>query len=96
LPGYGYHWRIVSPGFYAAAGNKGQFIMVVPGKNLVAVFTGRLSPQAFLIPLDFMKSNIIAAVKAETPLPPNQEGEDLLNTKSQTWQNMEPPKRTIN
>ena len=37
LPGYGYHWWIAGPGIYAAAGNKGQFIMVVPEKRLVAV-----------------------------------------------------------
>ncbi len=94
LPGYGYHWWVVRPGIYTAAGNKGQFIIVAPGKNLVAVFTGRLSPRDFLIPLDFMKSNIIAAIKAEAPLPPNQEGDKLLNTISQKWQNIDPSKRT--
>ena len=90
LPGYGYHWWIVSPGIYTSAGNKGQFIMVAPEKSLVAVFTGRLRPEEFFIPLDFMKSYIITAVKAETRLPPNKEGEKLLNTKSKEWQNIDP------
>ncbi len=96
LPGYGYHWWIVSPGIYTSAGNKGQFIMVAPEKNLVAVFTGRLSPQEFLIPLDFMKSYIINAVKAEEPLPFNQEGEKLLNNISEQWQNTKPSERMNN
>jgi CubicO group peptidase (beta-lactamase class C family) len=92
LPGYGYHWWIASPGIYTSAGNKGQFIMVAPEKNLVAVFTGRLSPSEFLIPLDFMKSYIITAIKAEAPLPSNKEGEKLLHTKSKEWQNIDPSK----
>ena len=94
LPGYGYHWWIVSSGMYTSAGNKGQFIMVAPEKNLVAVFTGRLSPKEFLIPLDFMKSYIITAIKSEVPLASNQEGEKLLNTKSKRWQNTKPSERT--
>jgi len=96
LPGYGYHWWIVSPGIYTSAGNKGQFIIVAPEESLVAVFTGRLSPEKFLIPLDFMKSYIIAAVKAKTPLPPNPEGEKLLGAKSQKWQTTKPSERTNN
>ena len=96
LSGYGYHWWIVSPEIYTSAGNKGQFIMVVPEKNIIAVFTGRLSPEEFLIPLDFMKSHIIAAVKAEVPLPPNQEGVKLLNAKSKQWQSINPSRRAKN
>jgi CubicO group peptidase (beta-lactamase class C family) len=96
LPGYGYHWWVVSRDIYAAAGNKGQLIVIVPGKHLVAVFTGRLSPQEFLIPLDFMRSNILAAIKAQAPLPPNQDGAELLHTTSQERQNTVPSKRAIN
>jgi len=93
LPGYGYHWWVVSPGIYASAGNKGQFIMVAPEKNIVAVFTGRLSPEEFFIPLDFMQSYILTAVKTEGPLRSNPEGEKLLISKSKKWQNTEPAER---
>lgn len=96
LPGYGYNWWVVSPGIYTAAGNKGQFIMVAPEENLVAVFTGRLSPKEFFIPLDFMKSYIVAAVKAEAPLLSNQEAGKILNTKSKEWQNIDPSDQTNN
>ena len=70
--------------------------MVVPEKNLVGVFTGRLSPQEFLIPVDLMKLYIITAVKAEVPLPSNQEGEKLLDTISNQWQDTKPSERMIN
>jgi CubicO group peptidase (beta-lactamase class C family) len=42
---YGYQWWLgwmQSPGSYAASGCGGQFIFIVPGKNLVVVFTGGL------------------------------------------------------
>ena len=90
LPGYGYHWWIVSPGIYTAAGNKGQFIILVPGKNLVAVFTARLSPQDFSIPLDFLASYMIPAVKSENPLPENINGKKALKSKTTLWQNTSP------
>ena len=90
LPGYGYHWWSAGPGIYTAAGNKGQFIIVVPKKNVVAVFTGRLSPKDFLIPVDFLSTYIIPAVKSGTPLPQNSIGEEALKTKSTRWQNTNP------
>ena len=93
LPGYGYHWWIVSPGIYTAAGNKGQFIIVVPEKNLVAVFTARLSPQDFSLPLDFLASYIIPAVKSENALPENANGVKLLKSKTTLWQNTSPVDR---
>lgn len=39
LDGYGYQWW-VDDGWYTALGYKGQFIMVFPRLNIVAVFTG--------------------------------------------------------
>ena len=93
LPGYGYHWWIASPDAYVAAGNKGQFIMVAPEKNIVAVFTGRLSPKDFFIPLDLLASNIIPAVKSPTPLPENTIKKKALNSISTLWQNTNPSDR---
>ena len=93
LPGYGYHWWIASPDAYVAAGNKGQFIMVVPDKNIVAVFTGRLSPKDFLIPLDLLAQYIIPAIKSPTALPENTIGKKALESKSALWQNTNPSDR---
>jgi len=93
LPGYGYHWWVASPGIYTAAGNKGQFIMVMPKKNVVAVFTGGLSPQDFLIPLDMLVSYIIPAAKSKAPLPENINAEKSLKSKTILWQNTSPSER---
>jgi CubicO group peptidase (beta-lactamase class C family) len=86
LPGYGYQWWIVSPGIYTALGYKGQFIMVAPEKNIVAVFTGSLDPEDFYIPLGLLASHIIPAVKSPTPLPENPKGEKALKSVVTLWQ----------
>jgi len=93
LPGYGYHWWIAAPGIYIAAGNKGQFIMVAPERNMVVVFTGRLSPQDFLIPLNMLSSFIIPAIKSTTYLPENTNAEQALKSKTTLWQNINPSDR---
>ena len=84
LPGYGYHWWIASPDAYIAAGNKGQFIMVAPDKHIVAIFTGRLSPKDFLIPLDLLAQYIIPAIKSPTALPENSIRSFILDYVSHT------------
>ena len=93
LPGYGYHWWIASSGVYTAAGNKGQYIMIVPEKNLVAVFTGRLSPKDFTIPIDLLSSYIIPAVKSKTSLSENTIGRKALESKITLWQHTNPSDR---
>ena len=93
LPGYGYHWWIANPSVYTAAGNKGQFIMVAPEKNIVAVFTARLSPNDFLIPLDLLTQYIIPAVKSPAALPENAIGKKALKSQSALWQNTSPSDR---
>jgi CubicO group peptidase (beta-lactamase class C family) len=47
---YGYQWWVDSAGFYMAVGYKGQFIFVVPEKNIVVVFTSDLPDSNFPIP----------------------------------------------
>jgi CubicO group peptidase (beta-lactamase class C family) len=75
---YGYQWWlgwIQSPGFYAASGYGGQFIFVVPEKNLVAVFTGELSMPEYedLVPKTLVDTYILPAVQSDSPLPANPE-----------------------
>jgi len=67
---YGYQWWVDSAGFYMAVGYKGQFIFVVPEKNIVVVFTSDLPGGSFPIPR-FFHNYIIPAAEAAKPLPPN-------------------------
>jgi CubicO group peptidase (beta-lactamase class C family) len=85
-PGYGYQWWIVNPGVYTAVGHKGQFIIVVIEKNMVAVFTSDLSPEDSYSPLGLLTSYIIPAVKSDEPLPENPKGEKALKSLITLWQ----------
>jgi CubicO group peptidase (beta-lactamase class C family) len=75
---YGYQWWLPSPGFYAAVGYGGQYIFVIPGKNLVAVFTSELSSSDESIPIILAETFILPAVQSENPLPANPEAADRL------------------
>jgi CubicO group peptidase (beta-lactamase class C family) len=68
---YGYQWWVDSAGFYMAVGSKGQFIFVVPQKNLVVVFTSDLPGRDFPIPRGLLQNYIIPAAEAAKPLPLN-------------------------
>ena len=70
---YGYQWWIDSAGFYMAVGYKGQFIFVVPDKNMVAVFTSDLPGADFPIPKYLLTEYIIPAAASSEPLPNNPE-----------------------
>jgi CubicO group peptidase (beta-lactamase class C family) len=69
--GYGYHWWVDANGYYMAQGltrgyNKadgygGQSIFVVPQRNLVVVFTGKLYDDDFFIPEGLLNDFIIPA-----------------------------------
>ena len=56
-----------------AVGYKGQFIFVVPEKNLVVVFTGDLPGRDFPIPSGLLQNYIIPSAEAVKPLPSNTE-----------------------
>jgi len=90
LPGYGYQWWTVSPGIYTALGHQGQLIIVMPVKNMVAVFTSRLSKEDFYVPLSLLTSYIIPAAKSPTPLPENFNGEEALKSAITRWQTTSP------
>jgi hypothetical protein len=89
--GYGYHWWTVSPSIYTAFG--GQYIIVAPEKNLVAVFTSSLALKDLYIPFGLLDSYIIPAVKSKTPLPENPEGEQSLKSVVTLWQTTDPKER---
>jgi CubicO group peptidase (beta-lactamase class C family) len=71
---YGYQWWIDASGVYLALGYRGQFIFVVPDKNLVVVFASQLEGNDFNIPETFLHSIIIPAVKADSPIELNADG----------------------
>jgi CubicO group peptidase (beta-lactamase class C family) len=73
---YGYQWWlgwIRSPGFYAASGYGGQYIFVIPEKNLVVVFTGELSTPNYddVLPKALVETYILPAVQSDDPQPAN-------------------------
>jgi CubicO group peptidase (beta-lactamase class C family) len=68
---YGYQWWVDSAGFYMAVGYKGQFIFVVPDKDMVVVFTSDLSPDKFYIPRRLLWEYIIPAATSPIPLQAN-------------------------
>ena len=57
---FGYHWW-VEPNYYVGAGNFGQFLFVAPQAELVAVFTGLLDFDDFLLPKTLFQQYILAA-----------------------------------
>ena len=69
--GYGYQWWVDNAGYVMAIGFGGQYIMVVPDRDLVVVFTSGLPPGGFQQPESLMNSYVFNAVKSNDPLPPN-------------------------
>ncbi|MDA0262215.1 MAG: serine hydrolase [Proteobacteria bacterium] len=77
---YGYQWWRNSNDDYAAVGYRGQFIFVVPDKNMVVVFTSDLPPRDFYLPRDLLAGHIIPAAQSNAALPPNPEQQRRLET----------------
>lgn len=85
--GYGYQWWVDAAGFYMALGYAGQFIYVVPEKDLVAVFTSSLSDSDFYVPETLLKRYIMPAARSPSPLPANPDGVALLQSRVQALAN---------
>lgn len=60
LNGYGYQWWVDDDGWYTALGYQGQFIMVFPKLNIIAVFTGG-TPETFNYNIELANRFIIPA-----------------------------------
>ena len=78
--GYGYQWWVTDSGYYLSLGYAGQFIYVVPERDLVAVFTSDLEERDFNTPQNLLDEYIIPAAVAAGPLPENPHGIAELNT----------------
>jgi CubicO group peptidase (beta-lactamase class C family) len=82
--GYGYQWWVDdASGTSMALGYAGQFIFVVPERDLVVVFTSDLSERDFYVPQALLNDFIIPAAKSSAPLPPNPEGLASLQSRIQ-------------
>ena len=79
--GYGYQWWVDASGIYMALGYAGQFIFVVPEKDMVVVFVSDLEEQDFYVPQRLLNDFIIPAAESSTPLPNNPEGMTLLESR---------------
>ena len=93
FPGYGYQWWTADTGSYIAVGYGGQYIYVVPDKNLIAVFTSNLKIEDMTIPIGMLYSNIIPAIKSDRALPENPEKVKALQSLAAHWQETKPVDR---
>ncbi len=85
--GYGYQWWIDEDGFFVALGWAGQYIIVVPEKRLVVVFTGTMPEERQGLPISLLLHfYVLPAVESEVALPPNPKANAHLNTLVKNFQ----------
>ena len=82
---YGYQWWVYPAGPFAAMGQGGQVVFVVPEIDAVVVFTGGTGPPTTLWPSqvvtkDLLDNFIIPAALVTHPLPENLKGVKLLES----------------
>ncbi len=77
--GYGFQWWVEPDRYFVAAGYQGQFIFVIPKKNMVVAFTGNLISKDFFIPKNLVDKYIVPAVVSNKPLPPDLEKKEKLD-----------------
>jgi CubicO group peptidase (beta-lactamase class C family) len=85
--GYGYQWWVDDSGIYMALGYGGQFIFVVPEKQMVVVFISELDEGDFYFPQELLTDAIIPAARSDPPLPESPEGVALLEARIQALAN---------
>jgi CubicO group peptidase (beta-lactamase class C family) len=79
--GYGYQWWVDGSGYFMALGYGGQYIVVVPDRNLIMVATSGLRLQDFFVPETLLTRYILPASESADPLPANPEGVAALNAR---------------
>jgi len=70
---YGYQWWVIKPGVFTALGHDGQYIIVVPEKNIVVVFTSSLIAKDTWGPMGLLFAYILPAAKSPPPLSQNSD-----------------------
>jgi len=77
---YGYQWWVSPSQYYTAMGYSGQFICVIPKKNMVVVFTSHFrNSKYFIIPKELLDEYIIPAASSSKPLLANPGEKTRLN-----------------
>jgi CubicO group peptidase (beta-lactamase class C family) len=72
-------WTMPNAGAFVALGRHGQLIVVLPKLDIVAVMTGMVADSDLRYPVTAVVDQLVNAVKSDKPLPPNADGEALLN-----------------
>ena len=72
-------WSVPDRDAFMALGRHGQFIVVFPKLDVVAVMTGVVPDGEKRYPLSALIDQIVTAVKSDKPLPPDPEGEAALS-----------------
>ena len=75
---YGYQWWVDDAGYVMALGHGGQYIIVVPDRDLVAVFTAGLPEAEFFRPEMLTVDYVVPAIVSDDSLPANPEAEARL------------------
>ena len=83
---YGYQWWVYAGGLFAAMGEGGQVVFVVPDIDTVVVFTGGIGVPTRLWESQFVTKNlldtyVIPAAESIDPLPENPTGVALLESR---------------
>jgi CubicO group peptidase (beta-lactamase class C family) len=88
--GYGYQWWVDAQGYFMALGFGGQYIVVVPDRDMVVTFTSGLPAANFFAPEDLLNKYILPASESSAPLPDNPEGRAALQAAIDTFQWLTP------
>jgi CubicO group peptidase (beta-lactamase class C family) len=89
--GYGYYWWVDSFGGYSAHGHGGQYIFVMPGLDMIVVFTGSLADPDFPTPHQLLKTYLLPAAQSDQPLADNPRIFNQLTAEIVGVQNPEKP-----
>ncbi len=89
--GYGYQWWVEKPSVFArlglarfvpvfdARGYGGQFIFVIPSRDMVVVICGWMKGRDQTVPIKLLQSAILPAAISSARLPPNPAGLEALH-----------------
>ena len=72
LEGYGYQWWVDTEGYYAMLGYEGQYVVVVPDKEMVIVIYGALKTNDFYLPKSLVENYIIPSASSSVPMQSNR------------------------
>jgi CubicO group peptidase (beta-lactamase class C family) len=89
--GYGYYWWIDSFGGYSAHGHGGQYVFVLPGLDMIIVFTGSFADPDFPTPHRLLKTFLLPTTQSTQPLADNPEIFNQLTAEIVNIQNPEKP-----